>query len=75
MPNISKKVVDVAEDVAENVADVVEDAAEKLEDGVEFLMRPEVLACITLLIILICIIMYFMKLEQLIMLHLFKKMR
>lgn len=61
MPNISKKVVDVAEDVAENVADVVEDAAEKLEDGVEFLMRPEVLACIALLIILICFIMYLMK--------------
>lgn len=57
MPNISKKVVNVAEDVA----DVVEDAAEKLEDGVEFLMRPEVLACIALLIILVCIIMYFMK--------------
>ena len=42
MPNINKKVVDVAEDVAENVADIVEDVAEKLEDGVEFLMRPEV---------------------------------
>tara|TARA_B110000858_G_scaffold92622_1_gene106951 strand:- start:48 stop:275 length:228 start_codon:yes stop_codon:yes gene_type:complete len=64
MPNISKVVVDVA-DVVENVADVVEDVVEDVadivEDGAQFLMRPEVLACIALLIILICIIMYHMK--------------
>ena len=54
MPNISKKVVDVVEDAVEDVADIV-------EDGAQFLMRPEVLACIALLIILICFIMYLMK--------------
>ena len=54
MPNISKKVVDVVEDAVEDVADIV-------EDGAQFLMRPEVLACIALLIILICFIMYMMK--------------
>ena len=54
MPNITKKVVDVTEDV-------LEDTAEKLEDGLEFLMRPEVLLCILSLIILVCILMYFMK--------------
>ena len=57
MPNISKVVVDVA-DVVE---DVVEDVADIVEDGAQFLMRPEVLACIALLIILICFIMYLMK--------------
>jgi hypothetical protein len=61
MPNISKVVVDVAEDVADVVEDVVEDVADIVEDGAKFLMRPEVLACIALLIILICIIMYHMK--------------
>lgn len=61
MPNINKKVVDIAEDVAENVVDVVEDAIDIVEDGAQFLMRPEVLACIALLIILICFIMYIMK--------------
>ena len=54
MPNITKKVVDVAEDV-------LEDTAEKLEDGFEFLMRPEVILCILSLIILVCMMMYFMK--------------
>ena len=54
MPNITKKVVDVAEDV-------LEDTAEKLEDGIEFLMRPEVILCILSLIILVCMMMYFMK--------------
>ena len=54
MPNISKKVVDVAEDV-------LEDTAEKLEDSVEFLMRPEVLACLAVILIIICILMYMMK--------------
>ena len=54
MPNISKVVVDVVEDAVEDVADIV-------EDGAQFLMRPEVLACIALLIILICFIMYMMK--------------
>ena len=54
MPNITKKVVDVAEDV-------LEDTAEKLEDGLEFLMRPEVILCILSLIIFVCIMMYFMK--------------
>ena len=53
MPNINK-VIDVAEDV-------LEDTAEKLEDGVEFLMRPEVILCILSLIILVCMMMYFMK--------------
>jgi hypothetical protein len=53
MPNINK-VIDVAEDV-------LEDTAEKLEDGFEFLMRPEVILCILSLIILVCIMMYFMK--------------
>lgn len=57
MPNITKKIVDVAEDV-------LEDTAEKLEDGLEFLMRPEVLLCILCLIILVCILMYFMKKED-----------
>ena len=57
MPNITKKVVDVAEDV-------LEDTAEKLEDGIEFLMRPEVILCILSLIILVCILMYFMKREK-----------
>ena len=57
MPNITKKVVDVAEDV-------LEDTAEKLEDGIEFLMRPEVVLCILSLIILVCILMYFMKRED-----------
>lgn len=57
MPNITKKVVDVAEDV-------LEDTAEKLEDGLEFLMRPEVILCILSLIILVCILMYFMKRED-----------
>ena len=47
MPNISKKVVDVAEDV-------LEDTAEKLEDSIEFLMRPEVLACLAIILIIIC---------------------
>ena len=64
MPNISKVVVDVAavvEDVADAVEDVVEDVVDIVEDGAQFLMRPEVLACIALLIILICIIMYHMK--------------
>jgi hypothetical protein len=61
MPNISKVVVDVAEDVADVVEDVVEDVVDIVEDGAQFLMRPEVLACIALLIILICIIMYHMK--------------
>ena len=65
MPNINKQIADMAEDMVEDVADVAEDvlegAVEKLEDGVEFLMRPEVLACIAFLIILICIIMYYMK--------------
>ena len=61
MPNISKVVVDVAEDVADVVEDVVEDVVDIVEDGAQFLMRPEVLACIALLIILICIIMYLMK--------------
>ena len=64
MPNISK-VVDVVEDVVENVGDIVEDVVEDVadivEDGAKFLMRPEVLACIALLIILICFIMYMMK--------------
>lgn len=50
MPNISKVVVDVAEDTAE-----------KLEDGIEFLIKPEVLLCIFLLILFICTMMYFMK--------------
>ena len=54
MPNISKKVVDVAEDV-------LEDTAEKLEDSIEFLMRPEVLACLAVILIIICILMYMMK--------------
>ena len=54
MPNVTKVVVDVAEDV-------LEDTAEKLEDGFEFLMRPEVILCILCLIILVCIMMYFMK--------------
>lgn len=53
MPNINK-VIDVAEDV-------LEDTAEKLEDGLEFLMRPEVILCILSLIILVCIMMYFIK--------------
>jgi len=53
-PNISKKVVDVAEDV-------LEDTAEKLEDSIEFLMRPEVLICILIILIIICILMYYMK--------------
>ena len=53
MPNINK-VIDVAEDV-------LEDTAEKLEDGFEFLMRPEVILCILTLIILVCMMMYFMK--------------
>lgn len=53
MPNINK-VIDVAEDV-------LEETAEKLEDGVEFLMRPEVILCILSLIILVCMMMYFMK--------------
>jgi hypothetical protein len=64
MPNISKVVVDVAdvvEDVADVVEDVVEDVVDIVEDGAQFLMRPEVLACIALLIILICFIMYLMK--------------
>jgi|TARA_B110000971_G_C19923186_1_gene460244 hypothetical protein len=64
MPNISKVVVDVAdvvEDVADVVEDVVEDVVDIVEDGAQFLMRPEVLACIALLIILICFIMYHMK--------------
>ena len=61
MPNISKVVVDVVEDAVENVGDVVEDVADIVEDGAKFLMRPEVLACIALLIILICFIMYMMK--------------
>ena len=64
MPNISKVVVDVAdvvEDVADVVEDVVEDVVDIVEDGAQFLMRPEVLACIALLIILICFIMYMMK--------------
>ena len=64
MPNISKVVVDVAdvvEDVADVVEDVVEDVVDIVEDGAQFLMRPEVLACIAILIILICIIMYHMK--------------
>ena len=61
MPNISKKVVDVVEDAVENVGDVVADVADIVEDGAQFLMRPEVLACIALLIILICFIMYMMK--------------
>ena len=54
MPNISKKIVDLTEDV-------LEDTAEKIEDSVEFLMRPEVLSCLAVLLIIICIIMYFMK--------------
>jgi len=54
MPNISKKVIDVAEDV-------LEDTAEKLEDSVEFLMRPEVLFILFLIFIVICILMWFMK--------------
>ena len=54
MPNISKKVVDVAEDV-------LEETAEKLEDSIEFLMRPEVLACLAVILIIICILMYMMK--------------
>ena len=52
MPNISKVVVDVAdvvEDVADVVEDVVEDVVDIVEDGAQFLMRPEVLACIALL--------------------------
>ena len=57
MPNITKKVVDVTENV-------LEDTAEKLEDGIEFLMRPEVILCISSLIILVCILMYFMKKED-----------
>ena len=57
MPNITKKVVDVTEDI-------LEDTAEKLEDGIEFLMRPEVILCILSLIILVCILMYFMKRED-----------
>ena len=61
MPNISKVVVDVAEDVADVVEDVVEDVVDIVEDGAQFLMRPEVLACIAILIILICFIMYLMK--------------
>lgn len=61
MPNISKVVVDVVEDAVENVGDVVADVADIVEDGAQFLMRPEVLACIALLIILICFIMYMMK--------------
>lgn len=61
MPNISKKVVDVVEDAVENVGDVVADVADIVEDGAQFLMRPEVLACIALLIILICFIMFMMK--------------
>ena len=64
MTNISKVVVDLAdvvEDVADVVEDVVEDVVDIVEDGAQFLMRPEVLACIALLIILICIIMYHMK--------------
>jgi len=61
MPNISKKVVDVVEDVGDVVGDVVEDVVDIVEDGAQFLMRPEVLACIALLIILICFIMYMMK--------------
>ena len=54
MPNISKKVVDVVEDV-------LEDTAEKLEDSVEFLMRPEVLLTLFIIFIVICILMYMMK--------------
>ena len=54
MPNISKKVIDVAEDV-------LEDTAEKLEDSIEFLMRPEVLFILFLIFIVICILMWFMK--------------
>ena len=54
MPNISKKVVDVAEDV-------LEDTAEKLEDSVEFLMRPEVLLTLFIIFIIICILMWYMK--------------
>ena len=61
MPNISKVVVDVVEDAVENVGDVVADVADIVEDGAQFLMRPEVLACIALLIILICFIMFMMK--------------
>ena len=57
MPNITKKVVDVTEDV-------LEDTAEKLEDGLEFLMRPEVILCILSLIILVCTLMYFIKHED-----------
>ncbi|MDA7663704.1 hypothetical protein N8569_00215 [bacterium] len=57
MPNITKKVVDITEDI-------LEDTAEKLEDGLEFLMRPEVILCILSLIILVCILMYFMKKED-----------
>ena len=41
--------------------DVLEDTAEKIEDTAEFLMRPEVLSCILVLLIVICIIMYLMK--------------
>ena len=63
MPNISKvvDVADVVEDVADVVEDVVEDVVDIVEDGAQFLMRPEVLACIALLIILICFIMFMMK--------------
>jgi len=61
MPNITKKIVDVTEDVGEVVEDVLEETAEKIEDATEFLMRPEVLACIFILLIVICIIMYLMK--------------
>ena len=52
MPNITKKIVDVTEDVGEVVEDVLEETAEKIEDATEFLMRPEVLACIFILLIM-----------------------
>ena len=54
MPNISKKVVNVVEDV-------LEDTAETIEDSVEFLMRPEILLCLFITLIIICILMYYMK--------------
>ena len=57
MPNITKNI----EDVGEVVEDVLEDTAEKIEDATEFLMKPKVLACIFILLIIMCVIMYLMK--------------
>ena len=62
--NITSQIADASEDVAEVVEDVVEETAEKVEDAMEFLMRPEVIITIRVILITIGIVMFMMKKED-----------